>query len=149
MMHKIIILNGPNLNLLGEREKDKYGEVTLEDIEKNCEDFAKKNNLEVSFYQSNLEGEIVEEIQKSRSEKQGLIINAGGYTHTSVAIHDALKILEIPIIELHITNIYNREEFRHKSLISKVATSVICGLGVNGYVIALKAMKELLKNENR
>ena len=140
MINKIIILNGPNLNLLGEREKDKYGEVTLKDIEKNCEDFAKKNNLE---------GEIVEEIQKSRSEKQGLIINAGGYTHTSVAIHDALKILEIPIIELHITNIYNREEFRHKSLISKVATSVICGLGVNGYVIALKAMKELLKNENR
>ena len=145
MINKIIILNGPNLNLLGEREKDKYGEVTLKDIEKNCEDFAKKNNLEVSFYQSNLEGEIVEEIQKSRSEKQGLIINAGGYTHTSVAIHDALKILEIPIIELHITNIYNREEFRHKSLISKIATGVLCGFGTEGYIMALQAMKAYLK----
>ena len=145
MMNKIIILNGPNLNLLGEREKEKYGNVTLENIETNCKDFAKKNDLDLSFFQSNIEGELVEKIQEARKEQQGLIINAGGYTHTSVAIHDALKILKIPIIELHITNIYNREEFRHKSLISKIATGIICGFGTDGYIMALTAMKTYLK----
>ena len=145
MMDKIIILNGPNLNLLGEREKDKYGNVSLKDIEKNCEQFAKKNNIDLSLFQSNIEGELVEEVQKSRKENKGLIINAGGYTHTSVAIHDALKILEIPVIELHITNIYNREEFRHKSLISKLAKGIICGFGTDGYIMALQAMKNYLK----
>ena len=148
MMNKIIILNGPNLNLLGEREKEKYGNITLKDIEKNCKEFAQKNNIDLALFQSNIEGELVEEIQKARKEHDGLIINAGGYTHTSVAIHDALKILKMPIIELHITNIYNREEFRHKSLISKVAKSVICGLGTNGYITALNAMKTFLKDEN-
>ena len=148
-MNKIIILNGPNLNLLGEREKEKYGNVALKDIENSCEEFAKKNKIELSLFQSNIEGELVEEVQKARKEQHGLIINAGGYTHTSVAIHDSLKILKIPIIELHITNIYNREEFRHKSLISKLATGIICGLGTNGYVVALQAMKNLLKDENR
>ena len=118
-MNKIIILNGPNLNLLGEREKEKYGNITLKDIENNCKEFAKKNEFDLSLFQSNIEGELVEEIQKARKEQQGLILNAGAYTHTSVAIHDALKVLKIPIVELHITNIYNREEFRHKSLISK------------------------------
>ncbi|RPG99775.1 MAG: type II 3-dehydroquinate dehydratase, partial [Candidatus Pelagibacter sp. TMED153] len=137
MMNKIIILNGPNLNLLGEREKEKYGNITLKDIENNCKEFAKQNDIDLSMFQSNVEGELVEEIQKARKEHQGLIINAGGYTHTSVAIHDALKILKIPIIELHITNIYNREEFRHKSLISKLATSILCGFGTNGYIMAL------------
>jgi len=145
MMSKIIILNGPNLNLLGEREKEKYGNITLKDIENSCKEFAKKNNIDLSLFQSNIEGELVEEIQKSREEHHGLIINAGGYTHTSVAIHDALKILKIPIIELHITNIYNREEFRHKSLISKIATSILCGFGTDGYIMALKAMKNYLK----
>jgi 3-dehydroquinate dehydratase II len=149
MMNKIIILNGPNLNLLGEREKEKYGNVTLENIENNCKEFGKKNSINLSFFQSNIEGELVEEIQKARNEQDGLIINAGGYTHTSVAIHDALKILKIPIIELHITNIYNREEFRHKSLISTIATGIICGFGIDGYVIAIKAMKKFLENENR
>ncbi len=145
MMNKIIILNGPNLNLLGEREKEKYGNVTLENIENNCKEFAKKNDIELSLFQSNIEGELVEQIQKARKECHGLIINAGGYTHTSVAIHDALKILKMPIIELHITNIYNREEFRHKSLISKIATSVLCGFGTEGYIMALQAMKAYLK----
>ena len=145
MMNKIIILNGPNLNLLGEREKEKYGNITLKDIEKNCKEFAQKNNIDLALFQSNIEGELVEEIQKSRKDYNGLIINAGGYTHTSVAIHDALKILKIPIIELHITNIYNREEFRHKSLISKIATGVICGFGTDGYLMALTAMKAYLK----
>ena len=145
MMDKIIILNGPNLNLLGVREKEKYGELTLEYIEKNCKEFANKNDIDLSLFQSNIEGEIVEIIQKSRNEQHGLIINAGGYTHTSVAIHDALKILSIPIIELHITNIYNREEFRHKSLISNIAKGIICGFGSDGYIMALQSMKKILK----
>ena len=145
MMNKIIILNGPNLNLLGEREKEQYGSLSLNEIEKNCKEFAVKNNIKISFFQSNIEGELVEKIQTSRNNQDGLIINAGGYTHTSVAIHDALKILEIPIIELHISNIYNREEFRHKSLISKVAKGVICGFGANGYVMSINAMNKFLE----
>ena len=140
-MNKIIILNGPNLNLLGEREKNQYGNSTLENIEKNCNEFAIKNNIKLTLFQSNIEGELVNQIQKSRNEQDGLIINAGGYTHTSVAIHDALKIIKIPIIELHISNIYNREDFRHKSLISKVANGIICGFGLEGYIMALDAMK--------
>jgi 3-dehydroquinate dehydratase-2 len=149
MMKKNIILNGTNHNILGERELDKYGNFTLNNIENNCKEFSKRNNIALSFFQSNIEGDLVEEIQKARNEYDGLIINAGGYTHTSVAIHDALKILKIPIIELHITNIYNREEFMHKSLISKIAKGVLCGFGTDGYVIALQAMKNYLKNENR
>jgi 3-dehydroquinate dehydratase-2 len=148
-MKKIIILNGPNLNLLGEREKDQYGSVTLEDIENICNDYAAKNKLQLSFFQSNIEGDLVNQIQDSRNHQDGLIINAGGYTHTSVAIHDALKILKIPIIELHISNVYNREEFRHKSLISKVAKGVICGFGADGYLMSLQAINKLIKNENR
>ena len=144
-MNKIIILNGPNLNLLGEREKNQYGSFTLKDIEKNCEEFADKNEISLTLFQSNIEGELVEKIQDSRNNKHGLIINAGGYTHTSVAIHDALKILKIPIIELHMSNIYNREDFRHKSLISKVAKGIICGFGAYGYIMALVAMNEYLK----
>ena len=147
-MKKIIILNGPNLNLLGEREKSQYGSFTLTDVEKTCKEFANKNNLNIDFFQSNIEGELIQKIQDSRKNKDGLIINAGGYTHTSVAIHDALKILKITIIELHISNIYNREEFRHKSLISKVARGVICGFGAKGYVMALDAMKNYFKNED-
>ena len=148
-MKKIIILNGPNLNLLGEREKDQYGNYTLKDIENNCSKYADENGINLSIFQSNIEGELVNQIQKSRNNQDGLIINAGGYTHTSVAIHDALKILKIPIIELHISNIYNREEFRHKSLISKVARGVICGFGADGYIMSLKAMNKFLENENR
>ena len=148
-MKKIIILNGPNLNLLGEREKSQYGSFTLADIEKNCSEFAHKSELKLAMFQSNIEGELIEKIQKSRNEQDGLIINAGGYSHTSVSIHDALKILKIPIIELHISNIYNREDFRHISLISKLAKGVICGFGAEGYLMAIKAMKKLLENENR
>ena len=143
-MIKIIILNGPNLNLLGEREKDQYGNYSLKDIEINCNKYANENGIELSTFQSNIEGELVNQIQKSRKNQDGLIINAGGYTHTSVAIHDALKILKIPIIELHISNIYNREEFRHKSLISKVAKGVICGFGIDGYLMSLQAIKKIL-----
>ena len=143
-MNKIIILNGPNLNLLGEREKNQYGSFTLKDVEKKCNEYANKNDIKLSMFQSNIEGELVEQIQTARNSQDGMIINAGGYTHTSVAIHDALKILKIPIIELHISNIYNREEFRHKSLISKVAKGIICGFGANGYIMSLSAMKKLL-----
>jgi 3-dehydroquinate dehydratase-2 len=149
MKHKIVVINGPNLNLLGEREKDKYGNITLDAVKKECLNFANKNNIELTFFQSNIEGEIVNSIQDSRNSYSGLIINAGGYTHTSVAIHDALKVLKIPIIELHITNIYNREEFRHKSLISKTARSIVCGFGVKGYILALEGLKEIIKNENK
>ena len=143
-MNKIIILNGPNLNLLGEREKNQYGNFTLKDIEKNCNEYARQNNIKLSLFQSNIEGNLVDQIQNSRDTQDGLIINAGGYTHTSVAIHDALKILKIPIIELHISNIYNREEFRHKSLISKVSRGVICGFGADGYIMSLKAINKFL-----
>ena len=145
MKHKIIVINGPNLNLLGEREKEKYGNISLKKIEENCSMFADKNNIEVIFKQSNIEGEIVDLIQNSRKQYSGLIINAAGYTHTSVSILDALMVLKIPIIELHITNIYNREEFRHKSLISKAAAGIICGFGIKGYIMALEAMKDILK----
>ena len=144
-MNKIIILNGPNLNLLGEREKSQYGNFTLKDIEKSCNNYSNQNNINLSLFQSNIEGELVEQIQNSRNSQDGLIVNAGGYTHTSVAIHDALKILKIPIIELHISNIYNREEFRHKSLISKVAKAVICGFGTDGYIMSSQAMNKFLK----
>ncbi len=144
-MNKIIILNGPNLNLLGEREKNQYGNFTLKDIENDCKDYSSQNNINLSFVQSNMEGELVEMIQNSRNKQDGLIINAGGYTHTSVAILDALKILKIPIIELHISNIYNREDFRHKSLISNVAKGVICGFGAEGYIMSLNAMNRFLK----
>ena len=147
-MKKIIILNDPNLNLLGEREKSQYGTHTLKYIEKVCDEFASKNDLNISFFQSNIEGEIVEEIQNSRNNQDGIIINAGGYTHTSVSIHDALKIIKIPIIELHISNIYNREDFRHKSLISDIATGGIFGLGVEGYILAIISIEKILKNEN-
>ena len=144
-MKKIIILNGPNLNLLGEREQNQYGNFTLENVEKMCTEYSKKNKLDLTMFQSNIEGELVDKIQVSRNNQNGLIINAGGYTHTSVAIHDALKIIKIPIIELHISNIYNREEFRHKSLISKLAKGIICGFGISGYLMALRAMKEFLE----
>tara|TARA_B100000674_G_C37941304_1_gene962755 strand:+ start:1249 stop:1698 length:450 start_codon:yes stop_codon:yes gene_type:complete len=149
MTSNIKIINGPNLNLLGEREKEKYGVLTLDKIKEKCEKFAQNNNQKLTFLQSNIEGEIVEEIQKCRKNCHGLIINAGGYTHTSVAIHDALKIIKIPIIELHITNIYNRESFRHKSLISSVAKGIICGFGVSGYTMSLTAIKDLIDNEDK
>ena len=145
MTNKIIIINGPNLNLLGEREQSQYGSDTFKEIEEKCLKKSNEIGLEVKFAQSNLEGELVNQIQASRNDQHGLIINAGGYTHTSVAIHDALKILKIPIIELHISNIYNREEFRQKSLISKVAKGVICGFGIDGYLMSLEAMNKFLK----
>lgn len=148
-MNKIIIINGPNLNLLGEREQSQYGKETYKELEKICLDRAKELNIDLTIKQSNIEGEIVEIIQKARENFNGIIINAGGYTHTSVAIRDALSIFKHYKIELHISNIYKREEFRHKSLISDVVTGIICGLGVNGYILAINSMQEMIQNENR
>tara|TARA_B100000035_G_scaffold192183_1_gene164067 strand:+ start:166 stop:606 length:441 start_codon:yes stop_codon:yes gene_type:complete len=143
MSKKIEIINGPNINLLGKREPDIYGDLTLERINKEIEDYAKELNLKTLFFQSNIEGEIVNKIQDS-FKSNGVIINAAAFTHTSVAIHDALKSLSIPKIEVHISNIYKREEFRHKSLISNVVDGVICGLGANSYKLALKGIKNIL-----
>ena len=145
MTKKILIINGPNLNLLGDREKSKYGNDTLETVKKKCESHSKSINVEIKFEQSNIEGEIVTIIQKAKDIFDGIIINAAGYTHTSVAILDALLAIKLPVIEVHITNIYNREEFRSKSLISKAAKGIICGFGVNGYIMALDSMKQNLK----
>ena len=148
MKNNIIVINGPNLNLLGEREQSQYGSIKYEDLKSNCIDYSKKLRINVVFTQSNIEGEIVTLIQEARNKYDGIIINAAGFTHTSVAIRDALAIFKKPIIELHISNIYKREEFRHKSMISGVATGIICGLGSNGYILAINAMQELLKNGN-
>ena len=149
MNQKILVINGPNLNLLGTREKEKYGQSTLKDIQNKCEDHAKTVGLEIDFKQSNVEGEIVNFVQDARDKYDGIVINAGGYTHTSVAILDALLAVKKPTIELHITNIYKREDFRHKSMISKAADGIICGLGVKGYIMALEGIKEIINNENR
>ena len=144
MAKKILIINGPNLNLLGEREESKYGKVSLEGVKKNCETHGKSIGFEIKFEQSNIEGEIVTIIQKAKNIFDGIIINAAGYTHTSVAILDALLAIKLPTIEIHITNIYNREDFRKKSLISKAEKGIICGFGINGYIMALDSIKEVL-----
>ena len=148
MTNRILIINGPNLNLLGEREQSQYGSLTFNELKKICEKKSKELAMNLDFKQSNIEGEIVTIIQESRNKYNGMIINAAGFTHTSVAIRDALSIFKKPIIELHISNIYKREEFRHKSLISGVVTGGIFGLGSNGYIFAINAMHELLNNGN-
>ena len=149
MSNKIIIINGPNLNLLGEREQSQYGSITLNQLKENCINKSKELGLIVEFYQSNVEGEIVNIIQDSRKKFDGMIINAAGFTHTSVAIRDALDLFKKPIIELHLSNIYKREEFRHKSLISDVVTGGIFGLGAEGYILAIISLQKTLHNENR
>ena len=148
MNNKIIIINGPNINLLGEREQSQYGSVSFDELKENCLKKSKELNLELEFIQSNIEGELVNIIQNSREKFDGIIINAAAFTHTSVAIRDALDIFKKPIIELHISNIYKREEFRHKSLISDIVTGGIFGLGADGYILAIISMQKLLKNEN-
>ena len=149
MQNNIIIINGPNINLLGDRDKSIYGTDSYEDLIKNCKSEASKKNINIEFYQSNIEGELVTKIQECRKIYDGMIINAAAFTHTSVAIRDALSLFKKPCIEMHISNIHKREEFRHKSLISDVVTGIICGLGTNGYILAINAMHELLKNGNR
>ena len=146
-MKKIIyILNGPNLNLLGEREPEIYGSESIDDIQKLTEQFAKSKDAKIIFKQTNHEGELIEMIHDARKKSDGLIINPAGYTHTSVAIYDALLSLDIPIIEVHISNIYKREKFRHSSYVSMAANSVISGFGIDGYIFALESMLKNIKN---
>ncbi|MFL2526606.1 MAG: type II 3-dehydroquinate dehydratase [Candidatus Azotimanducaceae bacterium] len=145
MSNNILIINGPNLNLLGEREQSQYGSITFEELKKNCLKKSKELNINLNFTQSNVEGEIVNLIQDARNDCDGIIINAAGFTHTSVAIRDALNIFKKPIIELHISNIYRREEFRQKSLISDVVTGGIFGIGADGYILAIIAMQNMIK----
>ena len=148
MNNKIIIINGPNLNLLGEREQSQYGSTTLEILKEKCVNKSKELGLKIEFFQSNVEGEIVNTIQNSIKNFDGMIINAAAFTHTSVAIRDALEVFKKPTIELHISNIYSREEFRQKSLISDIVTGGIFGLGTDGYILAIIYLEKLLKNEN-
>ncbi|HEX7966945.1 MAG TPA: type II 3-dehydroquinate dehydratase [Stellaceae bacterium] len=145
----ILVLNGPNLNLLGVREPGTYGRETLADIEEACLEKAAELGLSVDFRQSNHEGQLVDWIQEARENADGIILNAAAYTHTSIAILDALKAAELPVIEVHLSNIYRRETFRHASYVSAAAHGVICGFGGHGYLLALDAMARLLETENR
>ena len=145
MKNSIIVINGPNINLLGEREQSQYGSINYEDLKNKCQKYSKDLGINADFAQSNIEGEIVTIIQEARKKYNGLIINAAGFTHTSVAIRDALAIFKKPSIELHISNIYKREEFRHKSLISGVVTGGIFGLGAEGYILAIISLQKILQ----
>jgi len=143
---QICIINGPNLNLLGTREPEIYGKESLSDVEQSLKELSKKNNVEISFVQSNAEHEIINYIQNAKSEKiKFIIINPGPLTHTSIALRDTFLSVEIPFIEIHISNIHKREEFRKKSLVSKAADGIICGFGINGYIMALDSIKKILK----
>ena len=148
MNNKIIIINGPNINLLGEREQSQYGSTSLDQLKENCSKKAQEIGIDVEFAQSNVEGELVNIIQDARKKFDGMIINAAAFTHTSVAIRDALDLFKKPIIEIHLSNIYKREEFRHKSLISGVVTGGIFGLGAEGYILAIISLQKSLQNEN-
>ena len=144
-MKKILIVNGPNLNMLGSREPEIYGSETLQDIERKCKDYGKTLGIAVDFMQSNNEGELVTTIQNSAKTHKAILINAGAYTHTSIALMDALLVLKVPVIEVHLSNIFRREPFRHESYISKAAKGVICGFGSDSYLLALQAAANILK----
>jgi 3-dehydroquinate dehydratase-2 len=145
MAKPIYVLNGPNLNLLGTREPEIYGHTTLESIEENCKAAAAAAGLTIMFRQSNHEGVLVDWVQEARLSASALILNAGAYTHTSVALHDALKSFNLPSIEVHISNPHKREPFRHASYVSPAVTGVICGVGAQGYVLAIQALSQLIK----
>lgn len=145
MPKKILVIHGPNLNLLGDREVGVYGNVTLESINKQLKVIAKKEKIALDVFQSNIEGEIVDAIQKAKTKYNAIVINPGGYTHYSVAIRDAIAAIKVPTIEVHLSNIYAREEFRHKSLIAPVAIGQIAGFGPNSYVLGLMAAISFLK----
>ncbi|HMN38840.1 MAG TPA: type II 3-dehydroquinate dehydratase [Hyphomicrobium sp.] len=149
MAKPVFVLNGPNLNMLGTREPAVYGSDTLDDIKARCAARAKTLGLSVDFRQSNLEGELVGWIQEARAKAQGVILNAGAYTHTSIAILDALQAAELPVVEVHLSNIFRREDFRQHSFVSLAATGMICGLGAKGYELALDAMADLVKRRTR
>lgn len=143
---RVLVLHGPNLNLLGIREPDKYGQLTLEEINRKIMTHAQELNIDVSIFQSNIEGELIEAIQRSLESTDGIIINAAGYTHTSVAIRDALLAVKLPAIEVHLSNIYSREEFRHISFIAPVCIGQITGFGANSYSLALDALNSIINN---
>lgn len=142
---KLLLLNGPNLNLLGTREPEKYGKTTLKDIEEHLTKIAQENNIQLDCYQSNHEGDIVDKIQQAKNVYDGILLNAGGYTHTSVAIRDAISSVQVPTVEIHLTNIHAREEFRHNSLISAVCIGQICGFGAYSYDLGFNAIVNYLK----
>lgn len=142
---KILIINGPNLNLLGTREPDKYGSLTLDEINKKTADFAKKNEIETEFFQSNIEGEIVTKIQQAKDTFNGIVINPAAYTHTSVAIRDAILAVQIPTVEVHISNIHQRESFRHNSMIAPVCIGQIAGFGANSYQLGILGLNNYLQ----
>jgi 3-dehydroquinate dehydratase-2 len=146
---KILILNGPNLNMLGVRETAIYGSDSLADIERACARRGKALGISVDFRQTNIEGELVTWVQQARTAAAGIIINPGAYGHTSIALLDALRITDKPVIELHLSNIHRRESFRHHTYTSQAATGIICGLGAHGYVLALEAMAELISRKDR
>ena len=146
MTDLIYIINGPNLNMLGVREPEKYGKENLKDLKQLCFQSCKKYNLEMEFFQSNSEAEIIEKIHEAKNKANAILINAAAYTHTSIAIFDALSIFGAPIIEIHITNIHAREKFRHKSYISNIADGIIAGFGINSYQLAIEAICEKIKN---
>ena len=148
MNNKIIFINGPNLNLLGEREQSQYGSVTFDQLKEKCLKRTTELKIDAEFFQSNIEGEIVTKIQEARKSFDGMIINAAGFTHTSVAIRDALDVFKKPIIELHISNIYKREDFRQKSLISDIVNGGIFGLGPEGYILAIISLEKMIRNDN-
>ncbi len=143
----IAVLNGPNLNMLRTREPEKYGSTTLDELEALCAEVAEEVGLAIDFRQTNGEGELVTWVQECRGRAAGIIINPAGYTTTSIAVMDALLAVDLPVIEVHITNIHRREEFRHNSYVSKAATGVICGLGVGGYALAIRAMADLVEQD--
>jgi 3-dehydroquinate dehydratase-2 len=149
MMKPVYILNGPNLNLLGTREPEIYGSETLADIDAATKAAAGGLNMTTVFAQTNLEGELIGLVQEAREKSCGILINAGGYTHTSVALHDALRMVGVPVIEVHLSNIYKREAFRHHSYVSPAAQGVICGFGGHGYVLALEALARLINTKGK
>lgn len=146
--HEVHMLNGPNLNLLGAREPEIYGHETLGDIEDACTKHATELNARLIFRQSNHEGALIDWVQEAGAKGDALVLNAAGFTHTSVALHDALKAIAIPTIELHLSNIYAREAFRHKSLLSSVVNAMICGFGADGYIMALDAAMRLIEKNS-
>ncbi len=148
-MKPVLILNGPNLNMLGSREQAVYGSETISDLEARCASRAKALGIAIDFRQSNVEGELVGWIQEARSGACGIILNAAAYTHTSIALHDALKAVDVPVIEVHLSNIYRREPFRHHSYVSPVALGVICGFGGHGYELALDGLAHHLKTARK
>ncbi len=148
-MKPVFVLNGPNLNMLGLREPETYGRETLDDIQRLCDATGARLGLLIDFRQSNVEGELVSWIQTGRTEACGLVINAAAYTHTSVAIHDAIKASNLPAVEVHLTNVYKREPFRHKSFVSGVSVGVICGFGSHGYELALEALSRIVTQNSK